>query len=173
MKKLLLLCALLAAALLPAFSSAEPAIAFQPENPRMGDYVDVTVVPDREGAQSVSWSLSTPDGPVFTGDETDHYTASFRPRTEAEYTLSPSMTRGDTVGIPPSSVSFSDDDQPGTRTCTAVFPLVGNETVTVVISGIPTGESESDSYQLSSVFTFSGLESNYTYTSTNNVITKK
>ena len=94
MKKLLLLFALLAAAMLPAFSSAEPAITFQPENPRLGDYVDVTVVPDREGAQSVSWSLSTPDGPVFTGGETDRCTASFRPRMEAEYTLTVTVSYG-------------------------------------------------------------------------------
>ena len=88
--------------LLPA-ALAEPAITFTPEHPRMGDYVDVTVTPDREGAQSIAWSLATPDETVFSGKETDHFTASFRPRLEAEYTLTVTVSYGkkdtETAGI--------------------------------------------------------------------------
>ena len=60
----------------------------------MGDYVDVTVTPDREGAQSITWSLATPEENVFSGKETDHYTASFRPRQEAKYTLTVTISYG-------------------------------------------------------------------------------
>ena len=94
MKKLLLLLIVFGAVLLLSASSAEPAIVFQPDNPRMGDYVDVTVTPDREGARSIAWSLSTQEGEVFSGKETDHYTASFRPRLEAEYTLTVTVSYG-------------------------------------------------------------------------------
>ena len=37
-------------------------ITFSPENPRVGDYVDVTVTADREGAQGVRYTLATPEG---------------------------------------------------------------------------------------------------------------
>ena len=94
MKKRLLLLAILGALLIFSVSLAEPEITFRPENPRMGDYVDVTVTPGREGAQSITWSLATPDQNVFSGKETDHYTASFRPRLEAEYTLTVTVSYG-------------------------------------------------------------------------------
>ena len=77
-----------------ASAAAEPSVTYTPQDPRMGDYIDVTVVPDREGAQSVSWSLSTPAGTVFTGEPTTHFTASFRPREEAEYTLTVTVSYG-------------------------------------------------------------------------------
>ena len=94
MKKRLLLLAIFGALLVFSVACAEPEIIFQPENPRMGDYVDVTVTPGREGAQSITWSLATPDQNVFSGKETDHYTASFRPRLEAEYTLTVTISYG-------------------------------------------------------------------------------
>ena len=93
MKKLLLLFVLFAVLLFCA-ASAEPAVAFGPANPRMGDYVDVTVTPGREGAQGVAWSLNTPEGTVFSGKETGHFTASFRPRQEADYTLTVTVIYG-------------------------------------------------------------------------------
>ena len=94
MKRLLFLCCLFAAFLFLSAACADPEISFSPENPRMGDYVDVTVTPGREGAQSVSWSLSTPKETVFAGEATDHFTASFRPRQEAVYTLIVTVSYG-------------------------------------------------------------------------------
>ncbi len=94
MKKLLLFLIVTGAVLLCAASLAEPTVSFTPEHPRMGDYVDVTVTPDRENPVSIAWSLSTPEKTVFSGKETDHYTASFRPREEAEYTLTVTVSYG-------------------------------------------------------------------------------
>ena len=94
MKKWLLLLAIFSALLFFSAACAEPEISFRPENPRMGDYVDVTVTPDRENPVSIIWSLSTPEGNVFSGKETDHFTASFRPREEAEYTLTVTVSYG-------------------------------------------------------------------------------
>ena len=73
-----------------AFSAAalaEPAIAFTPANPKVGEYVDVVVTPGREGAQSVAYTLETEDGVVFSGEADTHFTASFRPRTEKAHLL--------------------------------------------------------------------------------------
>ena len=94
MKKPLLFVIVLGILLLFSISLAEPAISFTPEHPRLGDYVDVTVTPDRENPQSITWALSTPEKAVFSGKETDHYTASFRPREEAEYTLTVTVSYG-------------------------------------------------------------------------------
>ena len=81
--------------LLCAFASAEVEIAFTPEDPRVGDYIDVTVTPGREGALGVRYTLSTPEGIVCKEkDTTEHYTASFRPRAEAEYTLTATVVYG-------------------------------------------------------------------------------
>ena len=81
--------------LLCASASAEVEITFSPENPRVGDYVDVTVRPGREGALGVRYTLSTPEGTVCAEkDATEHYTASFRPRAEAEYTLTATVVYG-------------------------------------------------------------------------------
>ena len=69
MKRFLLFLMLIGAVLLCAASLAEPAISFSPGKPRMGDYVDVTVTPDRESPVSITWSLSTPEKTVFSGKE--------------------------------------------------------------------------------------------------------
>ena len=69
---------------------AEAKLTFTPENPMAGEYVDATVTPDREGAVGVRYELSTPDGFVYQSKDKDvsgHFTASFRPREEAVYTL--------------------------------------------------------------------------------------
>ena len=93
--KVFLYLAVLMAALFCASAAAEAKITFSPENPRMGDYVDVTVKPGREGAAGVRYELSTPAGAVFTGKkESTHYTASFRPREEAVYTLTAVIVYG-------------------------------------------------------------------------------
>ena len=78
---------LLLSALLFASAGAEVKVSFTPENPRVGDYVDVTVTPEREGAQGVRYTLATKDGTICKSEVSDHYTASFRPREEAVYTL--------------------------------------------------------------------------------------
>ena len=76
---------------------AEAKLTFSPENPKAGEYVDVTVTPDREGAVGVRYELSTQAGIVFQSkdkDVTTHYTASFRPREEAVYTLTAVIVYG-------------------------------------------------------------------------------
>ena len=92
---ILFLLALLLALLCCAFALAEVEITFTPENPRLGDYVDVTVTPGREGALGVRYTLTTPEGTVCNEkDATEHYIASFRPREEAEYTLTATVVYG-------------------------------------------------------------------------------
>lgn len=92
---ILLILAPLLALLCFASASAEVRITFTPENPRVGDYVDVTVTPGREGALGVRYTLATPEGAVCNEKEaTEHYTASFRPRSEAEYTLTATVVYG-------------------------------------------------------------------------------
>ena len=87
--------ALLLALLCCVAASAEVEITFTPEHPRLGDYVDVTVTPGREGALGVRYTLATPEETVCKEKEaTEHYTASFRPREEAEYTLTATVVYG-------------------------------------------------------------------------------
>ena len=77
----------------------EAGVQFTPENPRVGDYVDVTVTPGREDPQEITWTLMI-DGeksiaykPENKEEETKHHlTASFRPRQEGTYTLSVTLT---------------------------------------------------------------------------------
>ncbi len=63
--KIYLCLAVLLLLLLGASASAETTVTFSPENPRMGDYVDVTVTPGRQGAVGVRYELSTSKGVVF------------------------------------------------------------------------------------------------------------
>ena len=97
--KTVLCLAVLLLAMLGASAAAEARITFSPENPKMGEYVDITVTPDREGALGVRYELSTPNGVVYKDKEKDkkesaHYTASFRPREEADYTLTAVIVYG-------------------------------------------------------------------------------
>ena len=86
--KTVLCLAVLLLAMLGASAVADAKLTFSPESPKMGEYVDVIVVPDREGAIGVKYELSTSAGVVFKSKEsTTHFTASFRPREETEYTL--------------------------------------------------------------------------------------
>ena len=78
-----------------AAALAEAKLSFSPEKPKAGEYVDVTVTPSREGAIGVRYELSTPAGAIATDKEfTEHYTASFRPREEAVYTLTAVISYG-------------------------------------------------------------------------------
>ena len=101
-----------------ASASAEATITFSPEAPKKGEYVDVTVTPDRPGAQGVRYKLSVGSGTVFEGkEESKHYTASFRPRQEGTYTLTATIVYGkkDTetvsVTIPVSGVAPGQEGQ--------------------------------------------------------------
>ena len=67
--KPLFILVLLLLLLTAASALADPSLTFAPENPRVGDYVDVTVTPDREGAVAVRYSLSTPNGVVYSFNE--------------------------------------------------------------------------------------------------------
>ena len=95
--KLILCLAVLLLMLAGVSATAESTLVFSPENPKAGDYVDVTVRPDREGAVSVRYELSTPAGFVYKSKAKDlstHFTASFRPREEAVYTLTAVIVYG-------------------------------------------------------------------------------
>ncbi len=72
---------------------ADVSVSFSPEQPRKGDYVDVTVTADRT-PQNIIYTLSTPEEKVFSGKEDTHLTASFRPRKEADYTLTVTVVYG-------------------------------------------------------------------------------
>ena len=88
---IVLLCALAAV----ASAGAEAGISFSPENPRVGDYVDITVLPGREGALGVRYELITPAGTVCQNkEESSHFTSCFRPREEAVYTLTAVIVYG-------------------------------------------------------------------------------
>ena len=114
--KTVLCLAVLLLALAGSSALADASLTFTPENPRVGDYVDVTVVPGREGAHGVRYELSTPDRVVYKPKDkikatTTHYAVSFRPREEAVYTLTATIVYGNkdfetvTVTIPVSGTA--------------------------------------------------------------------
>ena len=110
--KAILCLAVLLLALTGASALAEAKLTFSPESPMVGEYVDVTVTPEREGALGVRYILKTPAGTVCENKTaTEHYTASFRPREEAEYTLTAVIEYGKkdtesvTVTIPVSGIA--------------------------------------------------------------------
>ena len=83
------------AGLTPVPAEAEGSISFTPQNPRVGEYMDFSVTPDREGALSFLYSVSLNGNPVFTGKEgTEHALVSFRPRAEGAYTLTVVVSYG-------------------------------------------------------------------------------
>ena len=93
--KALLCLTVLLSALLGVSAAADALMTFSPDNPKMGEYIDVTVQPGREGAVGVRYELSTPSGVVCKNkDATTHYSASFRPREEAVYTLTATIIYG-------------------------------------------------------------------------------
>ena len=49
-------------------ASAEVRVEFSPDAPRVGDYVDITVTGDREGATAVRYALSLGEEEVFKPD---------------------------------------------------------------------------------------------------------
>ena len=96
MKRFLaVLCFLL---LLTAVSAAlgEASITFSPETPRAGDYVEVTVTPDRENPECVSYTLlyGEDQQKVFSGKGVQYYDTWFRPRNEGTYTLQVTVDYG-------------------------------------------------------------------------------
>ncbi len=94
MKKIILL--LFGALLcLPAvFALSETSVTWEPEDPRMGDYIDVIVSPARENPLSVTYRLDLGDQKVFAGKEDNHYSVSFRPRQKGTYTLTVTLSYG-------------------------------------------------------------------------------
>ena len=99
-RKTFLCLAVLLLCLLGSYAAAEAKLTFSPEHPKKGEYVDVTVTPDREGVQSVTWQLSTSEGVINIKDKNKkkdnkiHLIGSFRPREETEYTLSVTLSYG-------------------------------------------------------------------------------
>ena len=82
--------------LLAAVSAAlgEPAVTVTPENPRVGDYVEILVTPDRENPESVAYALFYGEerDKVFAGKGVQHYDVWCRPRKEGVYTLQITVT---------------------------------------------------------------------------------
>ena len=82
-------------------AAGEVSVTFSPEQPRVGDYVDVTVTPEREGFKSITWSM-TVDGeksiayknPDKKKGADQHLAASFRPRKEGSYILKVTVSYG-------------------------------------------------------------------------------
>lgn len=72
----------------------ETSITFTPEQPRLGDYVDVIVTPGRDQPESIAWALLCDGEEIFSGKPETHLTASFRPRREGTYTLSVTLGYG-------------------------------------------------------------------------------
>ena len=94
MKRLWMLLVLLVLLTACSAAAAEMKITCTPENPRVGDYVDVTVVPDRDDYSEIIWELlydgekSITNKPVNNSKETkQRLNASFRPRKECTCTL--------------------------------------------------------------------------------------
>ena len=94
MKRLWMLLVFLVLLAACSAAAAEMKIICTPKNPRVGDYVDVTVVPDRDGYQEITWELlydgekSITYKPVNNSKETKlRLNASFRPRKECTCTL--------------------------------------------------------------------------------------
>ncbi len=101
MKRLTALFCFLLLAFACSAALGEVRVSVTPENPRVGDYVDVTVVPDRENYQEITYELlydgekSITYKPVNNGKDTKtHLTASFRPRQECTCTLRVTVTYG-------------------------------------------------------------------------------
>lgn len=101
MKRLWMLLVFLVLLAACSAAAAEVKITYTPENPRVGDYVDVTVAPDRENYQEIAWELlydeekSITYRPVNNSKETElRTTASFRPRKECTCTLRITVSYG-------------------------------------------------------------------------------
>ena len=101
MKRLWMLLVFLVLLAACSAAAAEVKITYTPENPRVGDYVDVTVTPDRENYQEIAWELlydeekSITYRPVNNSKETKlRTTASFRPRKECTCTLRITVSYG-------------------------------------------------------------------------------
>ena len=89
--------------LIAALSAAtgEASVTFSPAEPRVGDYVDVVVVPERENPKSISWQMTVDGEKSITYKNPDkikgadqHLTASFRPRQEGEFILKVTLSYG-------------------------------------------------------------------------------
>ena len=93
MKKALFVLLLLAFSLLAGGAAAQVSVAFLPEHPRVGDYVEVTVTADGEPVKSVVWALSVGEETIVSEEPTDRLRASFRPRTEADHVLPVTVAR--------------------------------------------------------------------------------
>lgn len=81
-------CGALLLLLYAAAALGEAAVSFVPASPRVGDVVDITVVPEAEEAKGVQYRLSAGGEKLsFTQKPVPYLSASFRPRKETVYTL--------------------------------------------------------------------------------------
>lgn len=71
-----------------SFALGETSVSFSPAAPRVGDYVDVTVVTESDGFKGIRYRLSRDGENIFYSKKPEeHLTSSFRPRKEGVYTL--------------------------------------------------------------------------------------
>ena len=77
-----------------SFALGEMSVVLDPADPRVGDYVEVTVTPGRENPQEVSYMLLYGEDKVFSGKGVQVYHTFFRPRKEGTYTLRVTVTFG-------------------------------------------------------------------------------
>ena len=94
MKRLLLICLLGLLLLAASPVLGEVTVSCTPENPRMGDYVDVTVTTDLENVKGVLYQLTCDGEEIFSGKPVTHLNVSFRPRREGTYTLTVTVQYG-------------------------------------------------------------------------------
>ena len=94
-------------------AAAEVRVTASPTEVRAGGIVDVTVTAG-EGAGKVVYTLKNGSQTVFQGEEDTHFQASFRPRTEGEYTLEAEVTYGDgrteTGAVRVQAAGFEDEE---------------------------------------------------------------
>ena len=99
-------------------AAAEVRVTASPTEVRAGGIVDVTVTAG-EGAGTVVYTLKNGSQTVFQGEEDTHFQASFRPRTEGEYTLEAEVTYGDgrteTGAVRVQAAGFEDEDTKAER----------------------------------------------------------
>ncbi len=95
-------------------AAADAVLTAVPETARVGDVVDVTVTPG-EGAAVVIYTLTRDGEAVFQGKEDPHFSASFRPRAEGEYTLSAAVRyedgREETASVTVAVAGFAEEAQ--------------------------------------------------------------
>ena len=77
------------------FALGDISVSFTPENPRVGEYVDVTITTDADRVKGVRYVLSMDGKKIGQNKKNEkHLITAFRPRKEGVYTLEITVTEG-------------------------------------------------------------------------------